>query len=121
MAHEFPCIITFIIITGLDPPDSFKLINIRGGLAILEWSPVISTCPLTITYTISSNCSSYSSEISNSTTASCPIPRPNVTTGDTICSFSIQSVVCEGIGGEQSDSLIVIIPGTRIIDDQSYI
>ena len=105
-------LLLYIIITGLDPPDSFKLINIRGGLAILEWSPVISTCPLIITYTISSNCSSYTSEISNSTTASYPIPRPNVTTGDTICSFSIQSVVCEGIGGEQSDSLIVIIPGT---------
>ena len=103
---------SIIIITGLDPPDSFKLVNIHGGQVILEWSPVVSMCPLAVTYNIASNCSSCSSGVTNSTIIHCPIPQPNVTTGDTICSFSIQSVVCEGIGGEQSDPLVVVIPGT---------
>ena len=96
---------------GLDPPDSLKLVNIRGGQAVLEWSPVVSTCPQDIIYNISSNCSSCSSRLTNSTTTSCPIPQPNATTGDTICTFSIQSVVCEVFGGERSHPLEVVIPG----------
>ena len=91
--------------TALDPPGSVQLMDIQNGQAMIGWTPVDSCAP--VQYTISSNCSTCSPTTTNLTTSSCPLSEPSAD-DNIVCTFSIQSAVCDGLIGNSSTLVVAL-------------
>ena len=89
----------------LEPPENVHIADIQDGQAILEWRPAVGvpTCA-SIAYSITSNCSTICSIITN-TSASCSIPQPSM--DPIVCTFSVQSMVCSSLSGRPSSPAII--------------
>ena len=90
--------------SAMEPPSSIRLVDIKNGLAVIEWTPVDSCIP--VDYIISSNCSTCSPTTTIQTTTSCSISEP--TTDDLVCTFSILSRVCDNLVGSSNTAVVTL-------------
>ena len=98
----------FFCDTALDPPISVQLVDVHDRQVVLQWTPVDSTC-VPVSYSVTSNCSSCSPTATSLTTTSCPITQP--TTDVLVCTFSVESVICDNLVGRSSSPAVVALLG----------
>ena len=100
------------------PPDeiSIALVDFGPKGITFSWSPVAPDCPTTIHYNIlASNCGSCPTT-TNHTNVTCT----GIPSNDSLCNFSIQTVVCGNITGNWSKPLTFnIIADTVSLNDMS--
>ena len=110
----FTLLIRHIVITAgqLPPPNKLFIstANFVSWYLTFSWSPVASDCPATIHYNIlASNCGSCPTTTNHTNVTCTDIPTEN-----SVCTFAIQTVLCETLIGNKSDP--VIVTTTRLLD-----
>ena len=91
------------------PPNSLHISHIDTGLIQLTftWSPAALNCPGVLYNILASNCGSCPTT-TNYTTATCT----DVPSNGSMCVFAVQTVICEDITGNKSDSISIVVKNT---------
>ena len=92
---------------------NIRLLSVGEGRLTFTWDPVMPACNV-IHYNINSvNCGTCPSS-SNATTVSCIGNKmPNHTTR--LCTFGVQAVICDSIGGNNSEEVNIVLRGIQRI------
>ena len=85
---------------------------------IFNWSPVESNCSA-LQYIIESDCGTFTTAVTTSTLATCSFDLSAI--ADSMCTFTIRSVVCGNISGILSDPLSITLKGTVYMWSLRYI
>ena len=93
------------------PPDKLSIIHadLASRQLVFSWSSVAPDCPAIHYNILASNCGSCPTT-TNHTTVTCT----NVPTNGSVCTFAIQTVVCQNITGNSSDSVQGTLKGTHM-------
>ena len=87
----------FMYVDPYPPPSNVHLVNINSTHVTLHWNPVSSNCNAIQYRIISSNCGLYPNA-TNSSSVTCTGPF----TDDQLCTFTVQTVVCDNVVGNES-------------------
>ena len=86
------------------PPSDVHLLDINSTHLTFHWSPVSSNCNAVHYCITSSNCGHCPNRV-NSTSVTCSGPFIN----DQLCTFAVQTVVCDNVVGNESNRIQVVI------------
>ena len=89
---------------------TIQLLSVNPSELLFNWNSVDSNCS-SLQYSIISDCGTCS--INLQTNISCNIGQP--TTTEDMCSFAIQSVLCDNITGNLSAPISVTLKSSEII------
>ena len=97
----------FIFIGPVPPPERITLSLDHPNWLIFSWSEVITGCEALHYKIVASNCGSCPA-----TTVHTTVVCTNIPINSNICTFAIQTVVCDGLAGNVSDPIHVLLRGT---------
>ena len=89
------------------PPNDIRLKNVNSSQLTFQWSPVSSTCHA-IHYLISASNCGHCPNITSHAMATCA----GMFRGIQVCSFTVQTVVCDNITGNESGEVMAMLRGT---------
>ena len=107
MLAAYQCLLaTIMTIDSYQPPTDVHLVNVNSSYLAFRWSPVSSTCHA-IHYLISSSNCGHCPNTTNNTMATCT----GMFTGIQVCSFTLQTVVCDSFIRNESREVIATLKG----------
>ena len=98
------------IIGPAPPPDRIILSLDHPGWLIFSWNEVITGCEAVQYRIVASNCGRCPTTTAHTTAVCTDIPA-----NSNICTFAIQTIVCDGVAGNVSDPIHARLRGTDII------
>ena len=81
---------------------------------MFSWNEVVSGCDIVYYRIISSNCGGCSA--TNNIIVHTTIFCTNVTTDGRVCSFAVQTIVCDDVSGNVSEPIHVVLRGMQYYD-----
>ena len=123
MLHDHPVVINLIVIMQtivtafssqcnnysgpVPPPNEITLSLDHPGWLIFSWDEVVTGCEVVQYRIVASNCGSCPA-----TTAYTTVVCTNIPKNSDICTFAVQTIVCDGVTGNVSDPVHALLRGT---------
>jgi hypothetical protein len=93
------------------PPDRITLSLDHSGWLVFSWNEVVTTCEIVHYRIIASNCGRCPTTTIHLTAVCTNVP----TNSNNMCTFAVQTLVCDGVAGNVSDPLLALLRGISII------